>query len=335
MENEIRVAYFCFLDVVGYSKHQSSEQYSIVEKVQSIFNKTITLMRLQNVDYLSISTGDGLAVCFWDKPENAVIFSLEYMRFLNIENSKLLPEFRFQIRMGIHFGPAIQVTDITGDANVLGSGINTCARVMSIAEPGQILASEIVYNLLSEHSHFSPMFQSLGSYSVKHGVIINIYNIFGTWNNQSIGNENPPSRHIATEQEIIATSGDKTAFIIMAMSSEDPLLIDVHNCILNICSNHNVKAVRVDDIEHSGKITDQIIDSIEHADIIIADLTHERPNVYYEIGLAHGQKNDVILLARKSTKLHFDLSGFNVIFYNNITELTERLEKRISATLIE
>ena len=65
----------------------------------------------------------------------------------------------------------------------------------------------------------------------------------------------------------------------------------------------------------------------------IADLSHERPNVYYEIGLAHGQKSDVVLIARESTKLHFDLSGFNVLFYKNMTELLKRLERRLTAVV--
>lgn len=332
MEQEIQVAYLCSLDVVGYSKRISSGQVSIVEKLQSIFQKTISSMTVQQADYLSIFTGDGLVICFLSKPESALIFALKFTKYLNAENDKMLPAYRFQVRIGLHFGPVLPVTDITGTRNVLGSGINMCARVMNLGLPGQILASDVVYRLLSEHDQFSPLFQSLGSFSVKHGVVINIYNVFGSWKGNQVGNSSSPTHETSVAMDAILES-KKYAFVIMAMSNEDPMLTDVHNCIKTICSRLDIRAERVDDIEYSGKITDRIVDSIQRADIIIADLTHGRPNVYYEIGLAHGQKNDVILLARADTKLHFDLSGFNVIFYRNITELTDRLEKRIRATV--
>ena len=119
----------------------------------------------------------------------------------------------------------------------------------------------------------------------------------------------------------------------MSFSHEDPLLVDVHNCIKETCWRRNVLAERVDEIEHSGRVTDRIVDCIKRADVIIADLSHERPNVYYEIGLAHGQQLDVIMIARHGTNLHFDLANFNVIFFRNNTELTERLEKRLTAIL--
>lgn len=333
MEKEIQVAYLCFLDVVSYSKRKSSEQVSIIEKLQSIFQKTISYMKLQQADFLSIHTGDGFAICFWNKPESAMIFALGFTRHLNSENAKMLPDYRFQVRMGLHFGAVLPVVDITGSSNILGSGINMCSRVMNLGLPGQILASDIVYKLLSEHDQFSILFQSLGSFSVKHGVVINVYNIFGQWQGNQIGNPSFPTQEPSVVSEEAKAKADRCAFIIMAMIADDPMLVDVHNCIKSVCSRVNIRAERVDDIEYSGKITDRIVDSIQRADLIIADLTHERPNVYYEIGLAHGQKNDVILLARADTKLHFDLSGFNMILYRNLTELSERLEKRIRATI--
>lgn len=333
MEQDARVAYFCFLDIVGYSKRSSYEQVSTVEKIQSIFRKTISSMGTKEGDYLSIATGDGLVVCFWDKPESAIIFALDFSRALTIENSKLLPEYRLKLRMGIHFGPVLQVVDVTGNRNVAGNGINICQRIMSLGQPGQILSSDIVFRLLSEHEQFASLFQSLGSFSVKHGVVIDVFNIYGTWKGSEIGNSAPPAQTPASELTYRRPPSERYAFIIMGMNPEDPMLVDVHSCIKSVCARTNIRAERVDDIEYSGKITDRIIDSIQKADIVIADLTHERPNVYYEIGFSHGQNNDVILIARRETKLHFDLSGFNVIYYRNITELSEKLEKRIKAVL--
>ena len=120
-------------------------------------------------------------------------------------------------------------------------------------------------------------------------------------------------------------------FILMAMGEEDHALEDVNQAIKRTCKENGLKAERVDDIEHTEKITDKIMECIRNAQIVIADLTYEKPNVYYELGYAHGIEKKVILTAKKGTKLHFDIKDFNVIFYRNITELSKRLDRRISA----
>ena len=121
-------------------------------------------------------------------------------------------------------------------------------------------------------------------------------------------------------------------FILMVMTGEDPLLEDVNEAIKRACRKYDLRAERVDDIEHSGRITDKIVERIKASKILIADLTYERPNVYYELGYAHGLNREVILIAKKETKLHFDIKDFNVIYYENATELESKIEKRLIAT---
>ena len=120
-------------------------------------------------------------------------------------------------------------------------------------------------------------------------------------------------------------------FIIMAMIGDDPQLTDIHYAISKTCKSLNLKAERVDQIEHTGRITDKIIECINKAEIVIADLTHNRPNCYYEAGYAHGIGKNVIFTAREKTELQFDLKDYSVIFYPNATTLKERIFKRIKA----
>jgi hypothetical protein len=126
-----------------------------------------------------------------------------------------------------------------------------------------------------------------------------------------------------------------SVFIIMAMDKKNPLLEDVLNAIKRVCESFGLEAKRSDDIEHSESTTNKIKDRIKAAETLIADLSYDRPNVYYELGYAHGlsRGKDVILLAKEQTKLHFDVKDFNTIFYENITELESKLKKRLDAIL--
>lgn len=123
------------------------------------------------------------------------------------------------------------------------------------------------------------------------------------------------------------------AFLLMAMS-RDPHLEDTHHTVLRVCQDLGVQAERVDDIDYSGEITEKVLGSIKVASLIIADLTHERPNVYYEIGYADALGKPLLLLAREGTKLHFDLQGRRVEFYRNQTELEGILCRFVPALML-
>jgi hypothetical protein len=122
-----------------------------------------------------------------------------------------------------------------------------------------------------------------------------------------------------------------TAFVIMAMDPNNPEFADTYATIQMVCLEFGLQALRIDDIEHTETITERVLAEIEACPYTIADLTGERPNVYYEIGFAHGMKRSPILFRKAGTLLHFDLSVHKAPAYKNQTELSQMLRRRLEA----
>lgn len=141
------------------------------------------------------------------------------------------------------------------------------------------------------------------------------------------------NRIIAAEEccsHVLQSEGKmQTGLILMSMTVDDPLLEDTHAGIKCAAEHVGLIADRVDEISFTELISEKIMCSIRCAEYIIADLTFERPNVYYELGYAHAFDKKTILTAREGTELLFDVRNYQVIFYSSRAQLEERLKKRL------
>lgn len=106
------------------------------------------------------------------------------------------------------------------------------------------------------------------------------------------------------------------AFVVMQFSDQFNALYD--DVIRPTCEKFGFEVVRADDIYKSGLIIQDIVRSIQESSFVIADITPDNPNVFYEVGYAHGIGKTTILLSdRRRDKLPFDVSGFRTLFYDN------------------
>jgi hypothetical protein len=102
---------------------------------------------------------------------------------------------------------------------------------------------------------------------------------------------------------------------------------------------------RVDRHNRGGLLVSEIIAFIDEAEVLVADLTNERPNCYLEVGYAIGVSKlaNLILTARADhdpespthvpggPRVHFDLAGFEILFWQpeRLDDFRRELEKRI------
>jgi hypothetical protein len=119
-------------------------------------------------------------------------------------------------------------------------------------------------------------------------------------------------------------------FVIMPFRGQD--MTDAYAAIKDECKKLKLRAKRVDENSGSGLIIREITDLIERSEFIVCDLTNERPDVYYELGYAHGVGNeamDILLIAKEGTIIHFDIAPLRVQYYSS----SEHLRTLISLSL--
>lgn len=74
------------------------------------------------------------------------------------------------------------------------------------------------------------------------------------------------------------------------------------------------------------ELTKQFVHQIRDADIIIADLTHNNPNVHVELGIALIENKNILRVTGRSvTELGFDIRNLEVSQYKDQKELTKTI----------
>lgn len=69
-----------------------------------------------------------------------------------------------------------------------------------------------------------------------------------------------------------------------------------------------------------GNIISDILDNLNKADVVIADMTDRNPNVFYELGVRHALRNATILITQDIEHIPFDLRHYAAIKYEWTTK---------------
>ena len=133
--------------------------------------------------------------------------------------------------------------------------------------------------------------------------------------------------------EVISTAPKPFIFVLMPFTPE---FNDTYKFgIKGAAEDVGAYAERVDEQLFTEGILDRIYNQINKADVIVADMTGQNSNVFYEVGYAHALNKIVLLLTKDANDIPFDLKHRPHIVYGGQieklkNELTERLKWAIA-----
>jgi TolB-like protein/class 3 adenylate cyclase len=183
-ESEFEIAHVLCTDIVGYSKLMIDQQSEYLRKLNDVVRGTEQFHRAEaSGKLLRIPTGDGVVLVFFTHPQDPAECAVQIAKGLK-------PHPEIQLRMGVHSGPVNRVSDVNERSNVAGAGMNIGQRVMDCGDAGHILISKRVAEDLAHYTKWRPHLHELGEFEVKHGLKIDLVNLY----TDEVGNSALPEK---------------------------------------------------------------------------------------------------------------------------------------------
>lgn len=98
---------------------------------------------------------------------------------------------------------------------------------------------------------------------------------------------------------------------------------------------YEMTVIRADDIEHPGSFIKDIVERLSDSFLVIADLTGQNPNVFYELGVRHALSPRTILIAQKIEDIPSDLRDYRVIIYDTSAKGAATFKEKLGRILRE
>lgn len=130
-----------------------------------------------------------------------------------------------------------------------------------------------------------------------------------------------------------ASSPRKQCFVLMPF---DPKYMEIHTEVYRpICAENGLDCWRADEIARPGSITRDIVEGIVDAEVVIADLTGQNPNVFYELGISHAVGNKTIMTSQSLSDVPFDVRSYRVLIYEQTLTGCRKLASNLDKALKE
>jgi len=180
---------YIFLDIISFTNNRSVEaQADLIGYLNSVVTKTLekhnlatdqdNILPKSHGQSILIPTGDGICIALIDVGDDYDIHlqvAIDILALIYKHNSETSDEMRkFEVRIGLNENVDNLVTDINGNQNVAGMGINMAQRTMSQADGSQILVSRATYETLFAREQYMKSFRKYKA-KAKHDLEFDVY----------------------------------------------------------------------------------------------------------------------------------------------------------------
>lgn len=134
---------------------------------------------------------------------------------------------------------------------------------------------------------------------------------------------------------------EKKCFIVCRIGSDDSSerkhSDQVFNHIITpACEKCGYKPIRIDHLNTSGMITEEILEHLKSSELVIADITGHNPNAFFEIGYRHALNKPIIHLKSKHESIPFDIAqtrtfDYDLLDLDSVAEVKKRLISTIES----
>lgn len=117
-----------------------------------------------------------------------------------------------------------------------------------------------------------------------------------------------------------------------------PFHKDMHSAydiVSDVCKEIGMRCFRGDEEYVAGDLLPHILRLLVKARFIIANIDGRNPNVFYELGIAHAIDKPTLIIAKSLTDVPFDVKYKQIILYNNLDDLRNKIEKTLAKILVK
>jgi hypothetical protein len=118
------------------------------------------------------------------------------------------------------------------------------------------------------------------------------------------------------------------AFVITGYAEEDGIRDALIQAIRRSCYRSNIRIICRDDIETGNEVTEQTLQFLHSACIIICDVTKDHPNLHKVLDYVQGFNPFIFVLAKAGTVVP-KIDNGAIIRYCNLADLESQLNRRL------
>jgi hypothetical protein len=118
----------------------------------------------------------------------------------------------------------------------------------------------------------------------------------------------------STDKHIDGIANSRDVFVLMPFEQKFQTIY--YNVLKPLIESLGYSASKADENLRIGTVIEQIQQSIKDAFLIIADVSGKNPNVFYELGYAHGLNKNVLIMTSDPNDVPFDISHIRYFQYS-------------------